>query len=332
MNLDDGKPIAPPPEDAANGAAQRTPDPALADLAFPGCVPEPMTAARHAYFGEYRIEFWDAKSRTAWVLRDGPSPEHEIPISRLADMVSLIAAVRGRHVKTVGSPGLLRSHQGRLGYVPHPDLVIFLEPGRSEVSPGHGFEVDDGLFPSVILEVDHTTDVRRGKLKVYEAWGIPELWVDVPEAYSPSRPSGLEPGLTIRLFENGAYRVSPVSRAFPDWRADEIHRCMNEYHPSPETYAILERMGRKLGREIGTSPDDNPLMRSLRDETRAEGRLAATCAMVGEMLRTRGIPVSDGFPGDVPGLADLPETALVDAAMHCTDESDFRARFAAASR
>ena len=56
-------------------------------------------------------------------------------------------------------------------------------------------------YPDVVLEVDHTTDVRRGKLKLYESWGFPELWVEVPEHRVASRPRGLVPGLTIHLLE-----------------------------------------------------------------------------------------------------------------------------------
>lgn len=45
-------------------------------------------------------------------------------------------------------------------------------------------------FPDVVLEVDHTTDVRRGKLGLYEAWGFPEVWVEVPDDRTAPRPAG----------------------------------------------------------------------------------------------------------------------------------------------
>ena len=45
-------------------------------------------------------------------------------------------------------------------------------------------------FPDVVVEVDHTTDVRRKKLWLYEEWGFPEVWVEVPEWESPSRVAG----------------------------------------------------------------------------------------------------------------------------------------------
>ena len=67
----------------------------------------------------------------------------------------------------------------------------------------------------MVVEVDNTTDVRRNKLLVYADWGFPELWVEVPNAYSPSRPRGRQPGLTIYLLESGVYPESGVSRAFP---------------------------------------------------------------------------------------------------------------------
>lgn len=298
-----------------------------------------MTASTHDTFHEYPLEFWDARSETAWELRDGPSPEHEVPIGRLAHSVSMIAAVRGRHIKASPSPGLLRvGPAGRLGYVAHADLVIWLDARHRGTLGGHGYPLGDPDFPSVVVEVDHTTDIRRGKLGVYESWGIPELWVEVPDTPSPSRPAGLEPGLTIRLLENGAYRFSPTSLAFPGWRADEIHRGMNERVPSAATYTILERLGRALGSQSGTGPDDNPLMRSLRDETREEGRQEgrqegrvegqrdAVLGLIREMLRARGVDVSPGFPGNVRGIVGTPESKLVDAAMRCASESDFRIR------
>ena len=41
-------------------------------------------------------------------------------------------------------------------------------------------------LPEVVPEVDHTTDARRRKLGQYEAWGFPEVWVEVPEACAES--------------------------------------------------------------------------------------------------------------------------------------------------
>ena len=128
----------------------------------------------------------------------------------------------------------------------------------------------------------NTTDVRRGKLALYESWGFPELWVDVPDAMSPSRPAGLRPGLTIHLLEERVFRPAPSSRAFPGWTADEIHRALNEPELSADTTAALRRVGRALGAAEGTGPDDDPLLRA----ERTEGRVAAQHAAVLQVFRT----------------------------------------------
>ena len=74
----------------------------------------------------------------------------------------------------------------------------------------------------------HTTDVHRGKLALYESWGFPEVWAEVPDAPSPSRPHRRPSGLTIHLLERGRFRVAAASRAFPGWRAEEIYLALNE--------------------------------------------------------------------------------------------------------
>ena len=52
--------------------------------------------------------------------------------------------------------------------------------------------------------------------------------------------AGLVPGLTIHLLEDGVYRESPESLAFPGWRAEAIHEAMNEAERSVRTNEILE--------------------------------------------------------------------------------------------
>ena len=127
--------------------------------------------------------------------------------------------------------------------------------------------------PSCALR--HTTDVRRGKLGLYEAWGFPEVWVDVPESgYAVRRPAGLSPGLTIHLLEGGAYRTAARSRAFPGWTAEEIHTALNEEALSLETSRVLRRVGRVLGSREGTGPDHTPWLRMERQDSRAEGERA----------------------------------------------------------
>ena len=157
------------------------------------------------------------------------------------------------------------------------------------------------------------------------------------------------PGLTIYLLDGGAYRVVGESRAFPGWRAEEIHVALNERVSSEATCAVLERVGLALGAREGTGPDDNPLLRSQRrqgyeqgrsrgqvegraegrSEGRAEGRVEARLGMVRQMLRSRGVEVSDGFPAGV--LSECSEDTIVAAALACESESDFLARLQGSS-
>ena len=47
--------------------------------------------------------------------------------------------------------------------------------------------VGEDAYPDVVLEVDNTTDVRRGKLVAYAEWSFPEVWVEVPDLASPGQ-------------------------------------------------------------------------------------------------------------------------------------------------
>ena len=177
--------------------------------------------------------------------------------------------------------------------------------------------------------MDHTTDVHRGKLELYESWGFPEVWVEVPDTPSPSRPHRRRPGLTIHLLEHGRFRVAAESRAFPGWRADEIHVALNEPEPSARTSAVVERVAAALGAREGTGPDDDPLLRSQRrqgyERGRADGRAEGRTRMVRQILRSRGIAVSARFSAAAEALAGTSEEALLAAALGCTDEAEFLA-------
>lgn len=217
----------------------------------------------------------------------------------------------------------------------------------------------------MILEVDNTTDVRRGKLALYQSWGAPELWVEVPDYPYPNRPAALRPGLTIYLLTAGRYKEAGASRAFPSWTADEIHWAFNEETLSRRTFATLRRVGEGMGARSGTGPANNPLFRWQRDEGhaqgrteglaegrteglaagraeglaagraeglaagRAEGLLDGQAVVVSQILRSRGIPVSPGFPDNLPNFGEAAVEALVSAAQVCTSEADFAKRILA---
>ena len=171
-----------------------------------------------------------------------------------------------------------------------------------------------------MLEVDHTTDVRPGKLLLYEAWGFPELWVIVPPVGgSPRRPAGV----TIHRLQDGRYRSMPTSAAFRGWTAGEVYDGMTEPTPSAATYRVLERVGRALGAREGTGPADDPLSRVLLAEGRLEGRAQELAAAVRSLLQVRGLAVAAAFSERTTAFTDIPRDAVMAAAYACADEADF---------
>ena len=289
-------------------------------LEFPGCRPVRITRAEIADY-ERRIEYWDATTETAMVC-DPVSVYHEQPGQLLAGLLRTIAHLRGAPIATFGASDLLlRDADGDWARILEADQTVYLHP-RTTRPAGARIEVGSDTLPDVVLEVDNTTDVRRGKLSLYESWGFPEVWVEVPEDRSPSRPSGLRPGLTIHLLEEGGFRTASSSRAFPGWKAAEIHRSLNEREMSEVTMAALRRIGRTLGAASGTGPDDDPLLRTERRESRAEGRRETRRDAVLQVLQSRGMSVSAALPRRLAEFTSVPTAALVQAALQCRDEGD----------
>ena len=286
-------------------------------LQFPGCRPVRISQAEIAHY-EGRIEYWDAATEVAMVC-EPVSVYHEHPPQRLTGLVKTIAHVRGSPIETFGAADLLvRDARGAYLRILQADQTVYLHP-RTARPWGAAIEVGGDLLPDVVLEVDNTTDVRRGKLGLYESWGFPEVWVEVPDTPSPSRPARLRPGLTIHLLGNQGFRTAATSRAFPGWSADEIHRALNEPELSAATTAALRRVGRALGAAEGTGPDDDPLLHA----ERLEGRTEATSAAVLQVFKARGLRVSAALPRRLRELEDIATAALVQAALECRDEADF---------
>ena len=297
-------------------------------LEFPGCRPVRISRADIERC-ERRIEYWDAATETAMIC-DPVSVYHEHAGQRLRELLTLIAQVRGSPIATFGAADLLlRDADGAWRRILEADQTVYLHP-RTTRTPGARIEVGTDTLPDVVLEVDNTTDVRRGKLSLYESWGFPEVWVEVPERSSPSRPAGLRPGLTIHLLEEGRFRTAPASRALPGWTAAEIHHALNEPELSDATMAVLRSIGRTLGAPLGTGPDDDPLLRTERRESRAEGRTEARVETrreaVLQVLKLRGLPVSAALSRHLARLQGVSTAALVEAALHCRDEDDFLRR------
>ena len=291
--------------------------PALAGLEFPGCRPRPLKRSEVATY-EKRLEFWDAQTETAWVC-EPTTPCHERPSQALAALAERIAQVRGSPVTCYGSMDLLLPDAaGEPRRIMQADQSVYLHPLRARLPGDAAMVIGEHDFPAVVLEVDHTTDARRGKLKLYESWGFPEVWIQVPDKPSASRPRGLVPGLTIYLLDEGVYQTSPESRAFVGWTAEEIHTALDETTASMATHRVLERVGAALGAREGTGPNDDPLLRSQRSQARAQ--------TVRQILLSRGVEISPGFPVGLPAFAESSEAVVVAAALACKTEAEFEAR------
>ena len=294
---------------------------------FPGCRPMFLGCDEVATY-EGRFEFWDAATETAWMVRDPTSATHEFPSHRLSALSEMIASMRGSAIACFGAMDLeLRGEGGERRRIMQADQSVYLHPGRSRLPREAGMVIGEHDFPDVVVEVDHTTDVRRGKLGLYEEWGFPEVWVEVPQRYAPSRPAGRLPGLVIHLLQDGRYRTVPESRAFPGWTAEEIHTAFNEPALSAATGEVLARVGRALGAREGTGPDDMPWLRAQRREARAE----TMNAVAGRILASRGMPGLES-PLEPQALAGVTDEEVVDALLQCKDESDLRARLRALRR
>lgn len=264
---------------------------------------------------EGRLEYWEARTGTAMVLCEPVTIWHEQPSQRLARLTERVAASRGSPIETFGCCDLVRfDERGAREALMQADQVVYLYPLTTPVTEEPAVDVDGAARPDVVLEVDYSTDVRRGKLRLYEAWGFPEVWVDVPDARSPSRPKSRPSGLTIHVREDGRFREAASSRAFPGWTAEEIHRALNEQPVSRETLDVLRRVGRTLGQMEGTGPDDDPWL--------AAERAASRAGMATAILEARGVSVSRELATRLGGLVGLSDAELVRAANACASEEE----------
>ena len=297
---------------------------------FPGCRPMTITREDIATY-DGRIEFWDADTETAWMVREPTGAAHEQPSQRLAGLGQLIAAVRGSPIECFGTMDLLlRNERGERWRIMQADQSVYLRPGRDRLPDPAGMVVGEHDFPDVVVEVDHTTDVRRGKLQFYEEWGFPEVWVEVPEHRSPSRPSGRLPGLTIHLLDGGQLSdghgepgVSGLDGGGDPHRHERVGAVGGDQRNPHPGGPGARRAGRhRTGRHaLATRP--------------ARGRAAPWAGRKGgphSWKRSctgfwpRGESLGPGPRLDDDDLTGATDEEIIDALLQCEDESDFRAR------
>ena len=297
--------------------ADRTPGPAAyRDEDFPGCESFHLPAGGLEHY-EGRLEFWDGATETAWKVCEPTSIYHEQPSRRLGRMAERVASLRGSAIECFGSADLLRvdATTGRKHWLMQADEVLYLHPDRVRLA-GPAIDVDADPLPDVVLEVDHTTDVRKRKLGIYMDSGFPEIWVLVLWEASVRRP-----GLAIHVRCGEGYREEGESRAFPGWRTEEIHRALTEVPLSEGAWRALERVALAMGAREGTKPEDDLLMGSHSAKVRME--------MVAAALRARGIDAALDATADRALLGGLSDDAVMAAALACADAADFRRRLGA---
>ena len=301
--------------------AQRVPDdsppPRVDD--FPGCREVWIPSAEiEAYDG--RIEYWDTRNEAAFVA-EPTTTYHEYGTRRLTRLMALIAMRRGAAITVVGSADLVVRKKERHRRVMQADESVYLRTADAPEDPW--IEAGVHCLPDVVLEVDYSTDARRYKLGVYESWGFPEVWIEVPDIRWRHRPGNRRSALTIHVLEGGRYVTAPSSRAFPGWNAEEIHAALNESEPSAETVAIVRSVADALAAAGGTGPDDDPLLR----RERADERLDLVRRTVRDAFAARSLSITPGLQSWLDGANPaLDAVALIRRAWKCRDADDFLRR------
>ena len=243
------------------------------ECGFPGCETVAMNAEQFADCDRH-IECWDARRGLAWMVPE-VTVEHERPKSRLVVLVYRLAEIRGSPMEFCGTVSLHDRDADGDVLVMEADQTIYLDARRARAlrSP---VLVRKGEAPDLALEVDHTTDARRRKLGMYEEWGIPEIWIEVPDAQARSRRKSRRSGLAIHALnaETRRYEEAAASKVLPGWTSEEIHLALNEGDISRRTWAAIERVGRVLGEREGTEPTYDPIQRRQLEAAQTAGRAA----------------------------------------------------------
>ena len=308
------------------GEAPDAPEPRYGPEDFPGCESFHLLERALEHY-EGRLEFWDGRTETAWKVGEPTSTCHEGPSRRLVQMAERVAMLRGSRIACFGASDLVHHDAtGRKRWLMQADEVLYLHPDRVRLGPAIDVDVDP--LPDVVLEVDHSTDVRRRKLGIYKESGFPEVWVLVP--WESSRRA---PGLAIHLRGEQGYAQAPESRAFPGWKdGGDLPGADRGFPGRRGRHARAGAGGPGDGYARGhPKPEDDPITRSVSlkaeargyERGRGEDSLAASVRAV---LRARGIEAALDSPEDRELVGTLPVEVLVAAALACADEADFRRR------
>ena len=276
--------------------------------------------ARAHYEG--RLEFWDGATETAWKVCEPTSIQHEQPSSQLAQMVTgSFAMLRGSRDRVLrfggpGAPGRFRAQAladaGRPGAVPAPG------PGAA-CGAGH----------------------RRGRPTRCPTW----CWRWTTRRTCAGASSGSTRGAGFRrsgcwcrgirrcvsrdsrsmCAAGSGYREEGESRAFPGWKAQEIHRALTEAPMSEPAWRALRTHGAGDG-----SARRHDSRSTIRSAARSASRRSARGRreMLTAVLKARGIASEAADPAEysrVPRRVFEARRSWI-VALVCTDEADFRRR------
>ena len=106
-----------------------------------------------------------------------------------------------------------------------PDNCYYVEH-EAQMRSKEELDLSTDPPPDLAIEVEVSRG-GRGKLKLYEAFGVPEAW-----RYD---------GKTIQVYQlgsEGRYASQPTSRAFPGFPFDEVQRVLSQIGTASETALV----------------------------------------------------------------------------------------------
>ena len=302
-------------------------------FAFPGCRPFRLSRdAVDTYDG--RFEFWDAETETAWAVAEPTGGAHERPSRRLAALCEVIASLRGGPIECRGSVDLVWNAADRTRRrILQADEVVWIYPARARIPEG-GLILGTHDLPDVVLEVDHTTDVRRGKLDLYAAWGSRRSGSRCPTSRRCRARRGERRADRLPAAAAAATVPSRPTGRPSQLVPDAIHAALNEPVRRRDRPRGLARVP-DLGARDGTGPDDTPWLHqqraASRSEGRNEGRRQERVAVLRTILAGRGMEALEPVlvASDAAGV---PLADALEAVQRCRDAADLRERLARADR
>ena len=198
---------------------------------FPGCESFHLPASEIDRY-EGRLEFWDGITETAWKVCEPTSIYHEQPSRRLGRMAERVASLRGSAIECFGSADLVRlDAAGRKRWLMQADEVLYLHPDRARL-PGPVIDVDeDPLAGGGAGGGPHD---GRASQKAPRLQG---------ERFFGNLGTGAVGGVGASAGDSrfmcrrvAGYLEEGESRAFPGWKAQEIHRALTETPLSKTTW------------------------------------------------------------------------------------------------